>query len=175
MTTLPRTRMDFVLRYFLVFVLPLLGGCAVFPPDRSGLIGTHTASIGFNQSTTVTLKADGTYERSVSLFYCSPVEFETPDGKEIIDGWTNKETGMWEISDRVVVLTTGEREIENSAVEKKYFDEIRSYPITYKFPQGWLLVYPSWRCVLMKKMPVPPASRPNPPMHEERSEISGRP
>jgi hypothetical protein len=79
---------------------------------------------------------------------------ESDDGKEVtISGWTNSETGTWTVSDRVVFLKADDREIQNPNVEKKYFDEVRSYPVTYQFPHGWVLVYPCWKCVIMKKQP----------------------
>jgi hypothetical protein len=141
-------------RYLLFFALPIFSGCAAFPPGRSAVVGTYSASIGFNQGASVSLKPDGTYERSVSLFYCSPLVIETSEGREeTFSGWTNTEAGTWEVSDRVVLLKAGDRHLENPNVEKEYFDDVRSYPITYKFPRGWVLVYPQWQCVVMKKEP----------------------
>jgi len=133
----------------------LLSGCALVPPGRTSLEGEHSASIGFNLGTSVRLNRDGTYRRDVTLFYCSPLVIKSDDGKEeeTLYGWTNTETGTWTISDRVVVLEAGDRKIQNPNVEKEYFDDVRSYPVTYKFPQGWTLVYPCWRCVLMNKKP----------------------
>ena len=145
-------------RQLLVFVMlavMLLSGCALVPPGRTSLEGEHSASIGFNLGTSVRLNRDGTYRRDVTLFYCSPLVIKSDDGKEeeTLYGWTNTETGTWTISDRVVVLEAGDRKIQNPNVEKEYFDDVRSYPVTYKFPQGWTLVYPCWRCVLMNKKP----------------------
>ena len=82
---------------------------------------------------------------------------ENEDGKEeVYSGWTNTETGTWRVADRVVLLKSEDREIQNPNVEELYFDAVRSYPITYKFPRGWVLIYPSWRCVIMKKEPNQP-------------------
>jgi hypothetical protein len=85
----------------------------------------------------------------------------TDSGKEeeTFYGWTNIETGTWKISDHVVVLDAGDRQLQNPNVEKEYFDDVRSYPVTYKFPAGWTLVYPCWRCVLMTKTPNQAAVR----------------
>src|SRR5436190_8714661 len=87
-------------RLYLSFALvaaSLLSGCALLPPSRSSLEGTHTASISFNLGTAVTLNHDGTYRRDVSLFYCSPLVIKSGDGREeeTLDGWTNTETGKW--------------------------------------------------------------------------------
>jgi hypothetical protein len=150
------------IRNLLILALSLLCGCALVPPGPSALTGTHTASIGFNQGTSVTLNRDGTYRRSVSLFYCTPMVIKSDEGKEeTISGWTNSETGTWTVSDRIVFLKADDREIQNPNVEKRYFDDVRSYPVTYKFPHGWVLVYPCWKCVLMRKAPnLPPAPTP---------------
>jgi hypothetical protein len=133
-----------------------MSGCALVPPQVASLEGTHSASLGLNFGTSVMLNRDGTYQRTVSLFYCVPLVAVSDEGKkeESLDGWINTESGTWKISDRVVILEAGDREIQNPNVEKKYFDEVRSYPITYKFPHGWTLIYPSSRCVVMKKRPA---------------------
>jgi|GEM_PF-4341658 len=145
------------IRYLSILALLFVSGCALIPPGKSSLTGTHVASIGFNEGTSVTLNRDGTYRRSISLSYCEPLVLEMEDGrKEVYSGWVNSETGTWTVSDRIVLLEEGDREIQNPNVEKEYFDDIRGYPITYKFPRGWVLVYPSSKCVLMKKVPNRP-------------------
>jgi hypothetical protein len=88
------------------------------------------------------------------LFSSAGLVIESEEGKGVgFWGWTNTETGTWVISDRVISLTSAHREIENPNVEADYFDAVKSYPITYKFPRGWVLLYPSWRYPVMKKKP----------------------
>ena len=146
----------------LLVVLPLLlvGGCAMIPPRASSLLGTHTAPLAHNLGTSVSFYPDGSYQRRIHLFYSEPLVIETEDGKEeVYSGWTNTETGTWRVSDRAILLKSEEREIQNPNVEELYFDAVRSYPITYKFPRGWVLIYPSWNCVIMKKTPNQPLQR----------------
>jgi len=144
----------------LAVVIPFIGGCALMPPQQSSVRGTHTVSIDHHLGTSVRLNRDGTYERSVSFFSSAGLVIESTEGKEVgMWGWTNTETGTWTILDRAILLEPEDREIENPNVEESFFEAVRSYPITYKFPHGWMLIYPSWRNPVMKKKPNQPLQR----------------
>jgi hypothetical protein len=142
------------MRLPIILLTAAFSGCAILPPSRHSVEGTYTASNYSGTKVTLTLTRDGTYERWIDFTYGSPfvIELEKGNSKEI-SGWTNYESGIWQFNDRIVLLSAEDRRMENPASEKADFDYVRKIPVTYKFAQGWSLIYPDGIWALMNKGP----------------------
>lgn len=139
----------------LSLLLLVVSGCAL-PLLTSSVVGEYRTSLGLNEGSSLSLKADGTYTWSVYLTYCVPLVVVNEDGskREDLMGWTNIETGKWELDEDRIRLSNEDRQIQNTFCETEYFDGYRMFLVVREVSGIRLVSSFGKRPAIMKRYPV---------------------
>jgi len=138
------------------FLLFTLSGCCLLPLRTGAVVGEYRTSLGLNEGSSLSLKADGTYTWSVHLTYCVPLVVANEDGsmREDLMGWTNIETGKWELDEDRIRLSNEDRQIQNTFCETEYFDGYRMFLVVREVSGIRLVSSFGKRPVIMKRYSI---------------------